>query len=253
MFSDGNAYFMGFAANEVAEIVKRSKQEGIELIVTASMDLGSSIEAVAIAKTYDIVHAAVGIHPLEAVIIDSNRYNQLRALAESPEVVALGQIGMHHTNELDDAALQVQQRAFIEQLRLAWEVDKPAIICSPGLEKEVMDILRQTKGVKKILHSFRGDEAMFAEAADMGCYFAVGFGLLAPETTPDKERLAEILKKIPSDRLILESHMYSRTTLSPRFPWHIKKVAEVIAILRGTTAEIIGRISTDNLRRILQS
>ena len=93
MFSDGNAYFMGFTANEVAEIVKRSKQEGIEFIVSASMDMGSSIEAVAIAKNYDIVHAAVGIHPLEAVSIDSDRYNRLRALAESPEVVALGQIG----------------------------------------------------------------------------------------------------------------------------------------------------------------
>ncbi|MFC2019704.1 TatD family hydrolase, partial [Chloroflexota bacterium] len=94
MFADCNAYFIGLDADEVADIIKRSKEEGVEIIVAVNMDMESSVDSVKIAQKHNIVYSAIGINPLKAVTIDSALYRELKELGQQEKVAAISQIGL---------------------------------------------------------------------------------------------------------------------------------------------------------------
>ncbi|MFC2019701.1 TatD family hydrolase [Chloroflexota bacterium] len=253
MLSDCHAHLHGLTAAELDEMIERSRGEGLKIIVAVGTDMETSLTAVNIAETYDIVYAAVGIHPMNAHTIDSGLYRQLEALARREVVVAISEIGL----DLADAGYPTgpaeQMPAFQKQLQLAREVAKPAIIHSRGAAREVTDILRQEESIETVLHDFAADESTLAEAIDLGCYFSEGFAFLAPDTVPNVKNLHEMVKRIPDDRLLLESDRYPRSRHGERWPWDVKRVAQQVAEIRGSTTAEIGRLATDNLSRLLRT
>jgi len=252
MLSDCHAHLHGLTAAELDEMIERSRGEGLRIIVAVGTDLATSLKAVAIAETYDIVHAAVGIHPMNAHTFDSGLYRQMKALARRERVVAISEIGLDLADAGYPAGPAEQVPTFRKQLQLAREVDKPAIIHSRGAAREVIDTLKQEGGTRAVLHDFAADEATLAEAIDLGCYFSEGLAFLAPDTVPDIEKLREMVKMIPDDRLLLESDRYPRSRHGERWPWDVKRVARQVAEIRGSTAGEIGRLTTENLSRLLK-
>ncbi|MFC2019703.1 TatD family hydrolase [Chloroflexota bacterium] len=261
MYCDCNAHFLGFDDAKVKEICEQSKVEGMDIVIAAGMDLESAQRAVNIAQTYDIVYGAIGIHPLNILApLDEATLSQLKALARSEKVVAISEIGLDFLNNFlypeqgvpDDAAREVQKQALIQHIGLARELDKLLILHNRGADRELLDILRQETGVIAILHHFIGDENMLTEAVEIGCYFTEGLALINPSVIPNIEQVREMIKKIPDERLLLESDMHTGDRTGVRMPWEVKVAAAEIAKLRETTTEEIGRISTNNLRRLLK-
>ena len=260
MLADCHAHFSGLNAAEIRKAVQQSKQAGIEIIIAVGMDLESSAEAVKIAETYDIVYAAVGIHPWNAVTTDADFYQKLKSLASRKKVVAICEIGLDFTGDLghpeqnppDSTAKELQQRVFTEQLQLARELGKPAMIHYRGAFPEVIDILKKERGVQTVLHNFVGDENMLQEAMHLGCYFSEGRAILAPQIVPDRGAFNKMVKKIPFDKLLLETDMApAYPQLGIFMPWYVKQVAEQMAKLRGMTTEEISTVTTTNLKRLL--
>ena len=114
-----------------------------------------------------------------------------------------------------------------------------------------MDILRKEKGLKVALHSFLGEEVMLQEAVELGYFFSEGLAFLSSHVIQNREKFFKMLKKMPTDRLLLETDRFPKSAHGERPPWMIKEVAEQIAQVWGTTADEIGRLTTNNLRRLL--
>ncbi|NLF01658.1 MAG: TatD family hydrolase, partial [Anaerolineales bacterium] len=107
-------------------VLERARQAGLSAIVEAGADLASSRSAVALAEQHRFIYAAVGVHPHDAQTVSPAALAELRALAQRPKVVAVGEIGLDYYRDLSPRA--AQRAAFASQLALAAELDLPVIV-----------------------------------------------------------------------------------------------------------------------------
>ncbi|HZX21837.1 MAG TPA: TatD family hydrolase, partial [Clostridia bacterium] len=107
-------------------VIKRAKQNNIQYILNPGADLNTSIRAVNLSEKYDMVYAAVGVHPHEVKDMDKDTIEVLKALTNKEKVVAIGEIGLDFY--YDHSPRDAQRKWFREQLELAKEVDLPIII-----------------------------------------------------------------------------------------------------------------------------
>ena len=101
-------------------VIARAREAGVVAVVNAGAGLESSRASVALAQEYDFIYATVGIHPHDAKTLTPAALAELRALANHPKVVAVGEIGLDYYRDLSPRP--VQRRALAEQLALATEL-----------------------------------------------------------------------------------------------------------------------------------
>src|SRR5947209_19392132 len=98
----------------------RARAAGVDHILAVGEDLASSRRAVMLAAKYDMIYAAVGIHPYRAQQFSDERHEVERLLNED-KVVAVGEIGLDWLRS--PATREAQQEAFAQQLQWAAEWD----------------------------------------------------------------------------------------------------------------------------------
>src|SRR3989338_5444632 len=77
-------------AGSVEAVLARARQAGGAHCVTIGTDLDSSRANVALAKRFSMLRAAIGVHPCDATSATDDALQQLAALCDEPEVVAIG-------------------------------------------------------------------------------------------------------------------------------------------------------------------
>jgi TatD DNase family protein len=260
MLVDSHAHldFSQFDADR-QEVLARAQEAGVETIVNAGAGLEASQAGVALAETYPQVYAAVGVHPHEAKTLNQDVLEELRALAQHPKVVAIGEIGLDYYR--DRSPRPVQRRAFQQQLALARELGKPIIVHDREAHRDVMDMLRQwvREGYQPsaighqpvgVMHCFSGDLAMAREVIEMGFYISIP----GPVTFANERRLPDLVRALPLERLLIETDCPYLTPHPHRGkrnePAYVRLVAEAIAQIRGISLEEVARITTANARAL---
>jgi len=233
-------------------VIARMAESGVRYAVNPGVDLPSSRAAVALAlRQRECIYAAVGIHPHEAKTLDAVALKELEQLATSPRVVAVGEIGLDYYRDLSPR--DVQRRAFVAQLELAAELDLPVIVHDREAHDDVLallsdwhstlDIRRSTLGV---LHSFSGDVAMAEQVVALGFFI----GVSGPVTYRNADRLRDVVRAVPLDRLLIETDAPYLTPLPRRGqrnePAYVSIVAQAVADVRGVTLEQVAAQTTAN-------
>ena len=83
-------------ANDLDAILNRATAAGVTRIITIGTSIEGSRRAVALAEKYSQVFAVVGVHPNSAGEAEDNFIDELRAIAQNPRVVALGETGLDY-------------------------------------------------------------------------------------------------------------------------------------------------------------
>ena len=79
------------------EILQNLKLNNIYGVLNASVDLKSSEFSVELAKKYDNIYSAVGIHPQNINNLDKNYINNLENLIlNNNKIIAIGEIGLDY-------------------------------------------------------------------------------------------------------------------------------------------------------------
>jgi len=190
-----------------AEVLGRAAVAGLEAMVIPAVDLVTSRGAVGLAEQNDSLFAAVGIHPHAADDWSEASRLELRSLARSSRVVAIGEIGLDYYR--DRTPRPIQQTALEAQLDLAAELGLPVILHSRQATEAILETLRPwalslpapLKGRCGVLHAFDGDLQVALDAADAGFYLGIG----GPLTYPSASGLRGILARAPDARLLLET------------------------------------------------
>jgi len=243
-------------------------QAGVAAILNPGVDLESSREAVALAESVRIVYAAVGVHPNEARDWQATQVQELRLLAKSSKVAAIGEIGLDYYRE--EAPQANQRSAFEQQLALAAEVGLPVVIhvrdrdlaARPALN-ELLHMLRDwVQGLRSIrsplaerpgvLHSYSGDLRAAWQAIELG--FLIG--ITGPVTFPKAGELQHIVRELPFERLLVET---DAPFLAPQArrgqrnePAFVRFVLEAVARLRDVPFEAAAQITTENSERLFR-
>ena len=188
-------------AGDVDAVIERSKAAGVTGWITVGTDTQQNRKAIELADRIENMYAAVGIHPHDAKDVTAETIAELKKLAQSQKVVAIGETGLDfHYNFSRQAD---QKRVFAAQLKIAAEINLPVIVHCREAFDETMEILEQFgPGVKRIVfHCFSGSVRQAKIVLDKGYY--ISFTGVVTFKNADTTRQAA--KIVPLDRLMLET------------------------------------------------
>lgn len=233
-------------------MIDRARASGVAHIVNVGFDLESSRRSIKLAEKYDLIYAAVGIHPHDAKKAGPGYLIELEAMAAHPRVVAMGEMGLDYYRDLSPRP--VQKKVFLEQLSLAKKLNKPVIIHDRDAHGDIMDILRR-EGLGPgggVMHCYSGSWEMAKECLNMGFYISIA----GPVTFPHAPKLKDVAARVPLDRLLVETDAPYLTPAPHRGkrnePAYVLYTAEEIARLRGLKTEDLARACADNGRKLFR-
>lgn len=231
------------------EVLRRAKEAGVDAIVTVGTNLRECRKAVALTAQYDGLYAALGIHPHDVKGIDEKTYDSIRELVRGPKVVAYGEIGLDFFR--NRSPREVQIRFFGEQLEMADEFGLPVIIHDREAHAEILKMLTGWKGKRGgIIHCFSGDLAMAKKCLDLGFYISIP----GPVTYPHSDRLLEVVRQVPLNRLLVETDSPYLTPQPYRGkrnePAYVIHTAKRVAEVKGLTLAEVGAATSKNARDV---
>ena len=232
------------------ETVEQAKQEGVNTMVTISVDEESFDFVSKAVKQFKDVYGTVGIHPHDASEFSPKLEKSILKMArEQDKLIAIGETGLdyHYMN----SSLEDQQFAFRKQLRIAVEVNLPVVLHSREAEADTINILKEIPvPALGVAHSFTSSLMMAKTLLDMGWYLGIN-GIV---TFKNAEDLREIVRWIPMDRLLLETDSPFLAPIpfrgKPNKPAHIPIIASFVAELRNITIEHLAEKTSENAQRL---
>ena len=201
---------------------------------------------------YPGVFFLMGIHPCDGQECTGATLKAMReAFADDPRLRAVGEIGLDFYWK--DCPPFIQEEAFRVQLALAKETDRPVVIHSRDAAKDTLRILEAEgfAGRPVLWHCFSGDAVEFLDR-----FLANGWHLSipGPVTYPANHSLREAVKRIPPDRLMVETDCPYLTPAPHRgerneSAW-VRYVCEKVAQIKGLTPEEVAEATTANAERM---
>ncbi len=251
MFVDTHSHIqMQEYESDRAATMDRAQTAGISLMLAVGYHLEMSRLAVEAAQRYPQVYASVGIHPHDATQYDDAAEKTLRTLAKQPKVVAIGEAGLDFYRDRSPRAVQAE--AFRCQIRLAKELDLPLIVHDRDAHQETMQMLDAEGSERVVLHCFSGDFGMADEAWRRGYYVSIA----GPITYPKNEALRAVVRKAKTDCLLLETdcpYLPPQAFRGQRSePSHLLHTAQEVARLLNMPLDELGRLTTENARRLFR-
>lgn len=130
-------------------------------------------------------HYSYGLHPW---YIDESTYeNYIRKLeikADEKRCIAIGECGLDKLSKVD---FKLQEKAFVEQIRIANHYKKPLIIHCVKAFNELINCLNHNDNqVPVIIHGYNNNENIARVLLDNGCFFSFGKALLGYESNAAK-------------------------------------------------------------------
>lgn len=246
---DSHAHYDDRAFDGDRETVLSALPEaGVCGVINCGVDILSSQKALALAKQYPFLWAAIGIHGQEAGRAKPGDLNRLLPLLDEPRAVALGEIGLDY--HYDDGAPRDVQRELLErQLQIAVERDVPIILHDREAHEDMWKLLQRYKP-RGVMHCFSGSVEMARDLVGIGMYIGLGGAV----TFKNARRPIEVAAWVPEDRLLIETDAPYMTPVPFRGKRNssalIPYTAEKIAQVRGMTTEQILRITKENTERL---
>jgi TatD DNase family protein len=251
MFIDAHAHlFYPNFNGEIDEIIKRAKEAGVDYILVPGTDLASSVQAIELSKKYDMVYAAVGIHPHDTKEWNDSLIDKIEQLANNEKVVAIGEIGLDYY--YDFSPKDIQKKAFEAQIELALKLKLPIIVHNREADTDVMAIIRNYKdsGLRAQFHCFAGTVEDARELVELRHYISFTGNI----TFKKAETLRKIVSRIAPENLLLETDSPFMTPIPHRGernePSYIKLVADQIAAIHKLTTEDIARTTSYNAYKL---
>lgn len=256
-------------ADDAEAVIRDSLTVGVGMF-NVGTQLATSQRAVALAEQFadQPVWAVIGQHP-----IHTGRYDfdaaAFMALAKHPRVVAVGECGLDYYRlgtYYDDVAeddgpppvrtvvpevhKRIQHEIFREQIAIAKAVNKPLMVHCREAYADLAAVLKEEGSPLFDIHCFTGGWDDAKPLLDLGGNLSFT-GII---TFPKSGRIQEVVKKMPLDRLMVETDCPYLAPVPYRgqrnLPQYVEYVAQKVAELKGLPAEEIFEAATENARRL---
>ncbi|WGL17023.1 TatD family hydrolase [Microbulbifer bruguierae] len=230
-------------------VLELARSRGVGKFLCVGISLENVDQVVSLAARYDDVVCSVGVHPLD---VDSGLADveKLKQLAARPKVVALGETGLDYYYSTETK--EVQQHSFVAHLEAAAQVGLPVIVHTRDAREDTIELIRAhgSREHAGVLHCFTESWDMARSALDLNYYISLS-GIV---TFKNAEELRDVARKVPLDRLLVETDSPYLAPVpyrgKPNIPAYVREVAEFIADLRGLAYEELAEITTNNFHRL---
>ena len=236
---------------DLSKALQQARDRGVDRMLCVGIDMANAPQVIAIAEQHEDIFASVGIHPMD---IGKGSYDleQLHKWAMSPCVVAVGETGLDYFYSEDSAELQ--QRSFIEHLKLASKVNKPVIVHTRDAREDTLAIIKEhgDDSVGGVLHCFTESWEMAEQALEHNYYVSFS-GII---TFKNAAELREVAKRVPLDRLLVETDSPYLAPVPFRGkknePQYVIEVAKCLAELKGISYQQLAEATTENFYKLFK-
>ncbi len=236
------------------ETILRVHRSGVNPIINVGASIESTGSTLELARKYDFIYAAVGVHPSDIDGLNEESFNWLKEQTKYEKTLAIGEIGLDYYWDKEPEIQERQRYWFRRQLELARETGLPVIIHSRDAAEDTMDIMRQAHkdGIPGVIHCYSYSKEMALEYVKMGYYIGVG-GVV---TFKNARKLVETVEAVPIENILLETdcpymapepHRGSRND-SSNIPFVIDKIASI----KGISPEEVEKITEENAKRLFR-
>ena len=251
-----------------AAAIARAHAAGVHGFLLAGVDPAGWLDEDALAAAHPDVSVSYGVHPqIVAAVDDATADSLLAALADrlsatSPgrhseiAAVAIGEIGLDALDDDRKASLPRQERAFRAQLALARDLDLPVALHVLKAHPRALELLRADGLPRRggMVHSYSG------VPDQVPAYLALGLhvSFAGAVTYANARKTPEAARRVPPDRLLVETDAPDQTPEQHRSPDHrvysepafLVAIVERLAKLRGESPEGLARSTEANARRL---
>jgi TatD DNase family protein len=221
-----------------SEQVTRAREAGVALMVTVGTDMASSTQAVATARRFDEVWAAVGVHPNDAMEATPQVLEVIEQLAADEQTVAVGETGLDYYR--DHTTPAEQEASFRAHIEIAKRRDRALVIHCRDAWADCLDILEdQGPPDRVIMHCFSGDVEVVGRCAEAGWYLSYAGNV----TFKNAGDLRASAAATPLDLLLTETDSPFLTPHphrgEPNDPSYVPLTLRLLAEVQGVAPEMV--------------
>ncbi len=247
MIIDSHCHLNYFPDNEIPQILERAKASGVGIVHTICTKIEEADKVLKIAESYDNVYASVGVHPNEASHLI--QIEQLLQYTQKPKIISIGETGLDY--HYQDTPKSIQKKSFQIHIEAARITGLPLVIHARDADDDMISILKSeyAKGkFKAVMHSFASSFKLCECALSLDFYISFS-GII---TFKNASQLQEIVKQVPSTRILIETDSPYLTPVPHRGkrnePSFVMHVADKINLIKGLdNIEEISYSNTMNL------
>ena len=262
------------------EVVKRTLANDT-WVINVGTQVDTSRKAVEMANEYEEgVYAIIGLHPIHTGAsyhdekelgeggkeftsrgekLDKDAYGEL---FKNPKVVGIGECGLDYYH-LDEESIDRQKEAFISQIELAKEFDKPLMLhirnnpkdSSRNAHHDSLELLKKYSRVHSASGGARGDVHFFAGTpADARAFWDFGFTLSFTGVITFTRDYDEVIRLTPLEMIMSETDAPYVAPVPHRGkrnePSYVREVVKRIAEIKGLSESVMAEIMVKNARRV---
>ncbi len=227
-------------------VLSNAKNAGVAVMICVGTSEKSSEDALAFATTHENVYASFGVHPHDT----KDGYSRIATLADanSPKLVAVGEIGLDYYYNHSPREVQIQ--ALEAQIQIACDHALPIIFHVREAFDDFWPIFDNFHGLRGVLHSFTDSQLNLDKAFERGLY--VGVNGISTFTKDSAQQ--QLFAAIPLEKMLLET---DAPFLTPRpyrgtinEPAYVSEVANHHATIRGIHSRIVAEATSANAQSL---
>ena len=238
--------------SDLENIIQRSKDAGIEKLLTISTSIESFSRVKELVYRDEIIYGTIGIHPHEANkdIINSEFIE--KSLKDNNKIIGIGETGLDFFYNNSDKDKQIN--SFKIHIDAAIKTNVPLIIHSREAEEETFDILNDYKdqNLKILMHCFTGSKKFAKKLLDFNTFFSAS-GII---TFKNAKELQDTFKFLPSDKILIETDSPFLAPVPNRGkknePSFINFTAAKLAEIRNIDKSELIKLTTNNFNKLFQ-
>ncbi|ABD80914.1 TatD family hydrolase [Saccharophagus degradans] len=231
--------------------IAAAKEQGVKTMLCVCISEENKQQVVDIASKYEGLFCSVGTHPSD-VTSEVVSVETLVEWAKAPKVVALGESGLDYYYSKDYA--DIQKQSFANHLIAGAQLDLPVIVHTRDARQDTLDLIKEYGSTESagVLHCFTENWEMAKAAMDLNYYISIS-GIV---TFRNAESLRDVVKKMPLDRLLVETDSPYLAPVpfrgKPNEPRYVREVAQFVADLKGISLESLAEITTNNFHTLFK-
>ena len=236
--------------NNIDDVIKRSKDVGIEKLLTICTTFESFIKIKQLLKKDEIIYGTYGIHPHEAKNDKVTTQLIIDEINKNEKIIGIGETGLDFFYNFSDKEDQI--KSFEEHINASIQLNIPLIIHCRNAEKQMLEIFNQYKNhdLKILMHCFTGSKKFAESLFDFNAYFSAS-GIITFKNSTD---LQETFRSIPLEKTLIETDSPYLAPVPNRGkknePSFVKYTAEKLADIKNIPISDLIKNTTSNFNKL---
>ena len=234
----------------IDDILKRSKDVGIEKLLTICTTLKSFNRIKLLVAKDEIIYGTYGIHPHEAKNDKVTSNLIINEIKQNDKIIGIGETGLDFFYNHSDKDAQI--KSFEEHIKASLELNIPLIIHSRNAESETLEIFNKYKDkkLKILMHCFTGSKKFAESLLKLDAYFSAS-GII---TFKNSVELQKTFEYVPLNKILIETDSPYLAPVPNRGkqnePSFVKYTAEKLADIKQISNSELVKNTTTNFNNL---